>query len=71
MKPSVQVFTTYVHPDGRKLRFHPVKGVPGFTHRVSIDGIAMGWLGEHVKPSKLTAMFFFDEHALKKGAIKC
>jgi hypothetical protein len=37
---------------------------PGFSHRVVINGVAVDWLGSHVRPSKTAAKFFL-------GKFKC
>lgn len=49
--------------DGTTVEFRPVNDVPGFTHRVIINGVAVrDWLGRG-KPSADAARFFFDKHA--------
>jgi hypothetical protein len=47
----------------RVVAFRPLvgKSVPGFTHRVVIDGTAVDWLG-YSKPSAKAAAYFLRKH---------
>lgn len=57
----------FIAEDGTTIEFHPVNDVPGFTHRVVINGQAVrDWLG-HGKPSAKAAHFFYDKHCRKAG----
>lgn len=50
----------------REVEFFPLvvdSVVPGFTHRVVIDGIARDWLG-YGKPSAKSAEYFLRKHWL-------
>ena len=60
---------TYRNEAGDTIQFFPVNDVPGFTHRVVINGQGTrDFLGDHVKPSAKHAEFFFQKHNLKKAA---
>lgn len=52
--------------DNSTVEFLPATDVPGFTHRVVINGVATrDWLG-HGKPNAKAAAFFYDKHVSKK-----
>lgn len=54
----------FVAEDGTTVEFFPVDDVPGFTHRVVIDGQAVReWLGRG-RPSAKAARFFYEKHRL-------
>jgi hypothetical protein len=53
---------TYFH-DGRQIQFWPEKRVPGFTHRVVIDRVAVDWLAQEYKPNGTAARFFLEKHS--------
>lgn len=52
------------------VRFFPVDGTPGFTHKVVISGNKVGWLSTGFKPSKHTAKWFFTQWVEKELAEK-
>jgi hypothetical protein len=57
------------HDDGSHgtIDFIPVDNVPGWTHRIAIDGtLTKSWLSESHKPNAETARFFIEKH---NGAI--
>lgn len=57
-----------VYSDGaRSLEFIKIKNVPGFSHRVVIDGVAVNWLANTHKPGVVAAKFYFEEHPNAKG----
>ncbi len=57
---------TYRSEAGDTIQFFPVNNVPGFTHRVVINGQATrDFLGDHVKPSAKHAEFFFAKNQKK------
>jgi hypothetical protein len=48
----------------REVEFFPISvdgPVPGFTHRVIIDGLARDWLG-YGRPSAKAAAYFLRKH---------
>lgn len=47
---------------GYKVEFYPVSDVPGWTHRVLIDGQPADWLSCEFNPSKKTALFYAQKH---------
>ena len=56
---------TYKADDGRVVTFHRLNGngVPGFTHRVAIDGVGRDWLSVEFKPSIEAAAYYLEKHA--------
>jgi len=48
--------------DGRTIEFVPIRGAPGFTHRVILNGEPVDWLAHTHKPSVKTAAYYFDKH---------
>lgn len=54
---------TFAAEDGRVLQFVPIKNVPGFSHRVTINGLAADYLGDNAKPSAKSAEFFLGKHS--------
>jgi len=52
----------YQRPDGATIEFVPVKNVPGFSHRVILNGSPVDWLSNTSKPSVKVATYFFDKH---------
>lgn len=57
-----------VYLDGdNQVWFAKVQNVPGFTHRVILNGVAVDWLSSESKPSKATAAFFLAKHDSKPG----
>lgn len=47
----------------RVIQFWPVKNVPGWTHRVTINGQACDWLSGAFKPNRKTAAFYSEKHS--------
>lgn len=47
-----------------RIEFHKLYNVPGWTHRVAINGIASDWLGQG-NPDQKAARFFYEKHAAK------
>jgi len=59
----VQVRKLYDDDQGNTCEFHKLlKRTPGWSHRVSINGIAADWLRSDTKPSAKTAEFFLAKH---------
>jgi hypothetical protein len=57
---------TYHDENGNKVEFFPVNELPGFTHRVVINGVfAKDYLGDHCAPSAKVAKFYFEKHNRK------
>lgn len=52
----------YERDDGATLEFIKVRSVPGFSHRVIINGVPRDWLGDHTTPNETNAVFFLDKH---------
>lgn len=65
--PDLMFVSKFVAGDGTTVEFVPVSGVPGYTHRVAINGAARDWLG-HGQPSVKAAKFFLEKHAATTGA---
>jgi hypothetical protein len=64
-EPTVKVRKLYEFSEGPKtVEFVPVANVPGFTHRVIVDGEPRSWLGDSFHPSVKTARYFW---ALSQG----
>lgn len=60
---SSKITVRKLYSDGKRtLEFVKVKRVPGFSHRVVIDGIAVNWLANTHKPGVVAARFYFEEH---------
>ena len=59
---KITVIPTFQAGDGRVLQFVKVTGVPGFSHKVIIDGVATReWLADDFKPSAKAALFFLTK----------
>lgn len=58
----IKVRKVYQKPDGTTVEFVPVKNVPGFSHRVILNGKPVDWLTDKVKPSLKTAEYYFEKH---------
>lgn len=43
--------------------FVAVSDVPGFTHRVILDGVAVDWLARSHRPGAKAAEYYRDKHA--------
>lgn len=43
----------------------PKRGVPGFTHRVILNGVSVDWLGDNASPSLKTARYYAVKHCEK------
>ena len=52
----------YQHDDGATLEFVPIKNVPGFSHRVILNGKPVDWLSNTSKPSVKVAQYYFEKH---------
>ena len=59
---------SYRADNGDVILFHPSSGVPGFTHRVIINGRAIDWLGDHMRPSTNAAVYFWTKHHARNAA---
>ena len=59
---SVTCVPTYEFGDGTVVSFRKVRVVPGMSHRVSINGLAVDYLQEDQRPSAASARFFYDKH---------
>jgi len=44
------------------VQFVPITNVPGFTHRVTMNGAAYAWLGDNAKPNRKSAEYFLDRY---------
>lgn len=58
---------TYEDSDGNVIQFRRVQDVPGYSHRVVLNGLAVGWLGVDFKPSSAVAGYFLREHGKGKN----
>ncbi len=54
---------------GNTVQFYRVSDVPGFTHRVIFNGVAVGWLAHDHKPNRKAAQFFAEKHRAKLAFI--
>lgn len=54
---------TYEFADGTIVSFRKAKHVQGMSHRVSINGLAVDYLQENMRPSAASARFFFAKYA--------
>lgn len=68
-KPKViRVDVFYVYDDGSAepkstvVKFCPIDGVPGFSHRVVIAEKACDWLPDKSRPSVKNAIYFWQKH---------
>lgn len=50
----------YMDKDYNTLDFVPVKNVPGFTHKVIVNDVRVGWLSSDFKPNEKAAVYFFS-----------
>jgi hypothetical protein len=46
------------------VEFHKIDRAPGFTHRVSVNGMAKDWLKADHNPSEKTAEYYFNKHVM-------
>ena len=60
---------TFRDDEGNVIQFFAVRNVVGFTHRVAINGVANGWLGDHCKPSAKVAAFFFKKYQSQESSV--
>jgi len=61
---------TYVCEDGTVIQFFKHENLPGFSHRVVIKTPGeqtIDWLGDHIKPGKTVAEYFYEKHRLNFG----
>jgi hypothetical protein len=58
----MKMLPTYVSPNGVRIEFHSISDVPGFSHRVFVNGIGRDWLGDEFKPSAKVAQYFLEKH---------
>ena len=59
---SVTWIPTYEFSDGTVVSFRKAKHVSGMSHRVSINGLAIDYLREDMRPSAASARFFYEKH---------
>lgn len=57
----------YERGDGVAVEFIKIANVPGFSHRVIINGKAVDWLSADFKPSAVSAEYYAEKHYPKKG----
>jgi hypothetical protein len=59
-RPTVRIRKLYEFSEGpRTVEFVPVENVPGFSHRVIVDGKPSSWLSSDYKPSEKSARYFW------------
>jgi hypothetical protein len=62
---KMQAIPTYESADGTVIQFRCIDDMPGFSHRVTVDGVAKDWLSNECKPSAKVAEYFYGKHAEK------
>jgi hypothetical protein len=57
----------FADADGNTVLFRRVRQVPGFTHRVIVNGVPTGWLAVGFRPTAKHATYFLKQ-AQEKAA---